>query len=495
MFYSFVNIWETALQSRGIRGKLVLSFAQKWEKEDCMKCKFCNAEMDEGAERCPVCGEEVVQKKKPKAWKIVLAVVGCVVLLAVLAGAVLYGLGVDLRPRENDIFYKDNYVVSDQKAEKKADTVIATVGNKELTNGELQIYYQRSVASFLDYYGYYASMMGLDMNKPFHEQVQDPETGLTWQQYFLKNALETWQRYATLRMLAEDEKFEGSEDTQQMLTKVQEDLKKTSESLGFSSVADMITEKMGAGATEEGYMSYLSAYYESLAYYNEVYKRLEPTDEQVETYFTENEEKFTQAGITKDGGIYVDVRHILLVPEGGSKDDNGDFIYSDEEWAACEQKAQAVLDEWLAGEATEDTFAELAGTYSVDGSKDRGGLYTNVKKGDMVKPFEDWCFDESRQVGDYGLVRSEFGYHVMFFSGSEPIWHNTAVSEYMAEHTEEFLQDGMERWPMKVNYKKMVLSGDESQEGTEPTATVPATSGTTAAEPETTTAPQESTAP
>ena len=35
----------------------------------------------------------------------------------------------------------------------------------------------------------------------------------------------------------------------------------------------------------------------------------------------------------------------------------------------------------------------------------------------MVKPFEDWCFDESRKPGDTGIVESDYGYHVMYYVG------------------------------------------------------------------------------
>ena len=36
----------------------------------------------------------------------------------------------------------------------------------------------------------------------------------------------------------------------------------------------------------------------------------------------------------------------------------------------------------------------------------------------MVTNFNNWCFDASRQVGDTGIVETEYGYHVMFFAGN-----------------------------------------------------------------------------
>ena len=50
-------------------------------------------------------------------------------------------------------------------------------------------------------------------------------------------------------------------------------------------------------------------------------------------------------------------------------------------------------------------------SYSADtGSNTNGGLYTEVYQGQMVTEFNDWCFDESRQPGDTGIVYNEGGY-------------------------------------------------------------------------------------
>ena len=127
----------------------------------------------------------------------------------------------------------------------------------------------------------------------------------------------------------------------------------------------------------------------------------------------------------------IDVRHILIQPAAGelSEDDEG---YEDEQaQLKADAKAQAddILAQWQAGEATEDTFAQLAMEHSVDGSKYVGGLYTRVYQGQMVTTFEDWCFDSSRQVGDTGIVETPYGYHVMYFSGKNlPYWQTMIAS-------------------------------------------------------------------
>lgn len=119
----------------------------------------------------------------------------------------------------------------------------------------------------------------------------------------------------------------------------------------------------------------------------------------------------------------VNVRHILIQPES---DDDSATEYTDEQWAAAEAKAQELYEQWQNGDATEDSFSELAVSNSTDtGSASEGGLYEGVYKGQMVTEFEDWCFDESRQVGDTGIVKTSYGYHIMYYVGTGDMYWRT----------------------------------------------------------------------
>ena len=115
--------------------------------------------------------------------------------------------------------------------------------------------------------------------------------------------------------------------------------------------------------------------------------------------------------------------------------------------AEAEQKAQDILDEWKAGAATEDSFAELANEYSQDpGSNTTGGLYEQVYQGQMVTEFNDWCFDPARQSGDTGIIYSDLtGYHVMYFVGFDrPYWEVQVTARLMDEDVDAFYAEKTE---------------------------------------------------
>lgn len=106
----------------------------------------------------------------------------------------------------------------------------------------------------------------------------------------------------------------------------------------------------------------------------------------------------------------VNIRHILL----------SSATYGSDE--AAKAKAEELLAGFTGGA---DAFAALANEYSEDtGSNTNGGLYENVGKGEMVESFDAWIYADGRKAGDTGIVKSDYGYHVMFFVGEGEIaWH------------------------------------------------------------------------
>ena len=129
----------------------------------------------------------------------------------------------------------------------------------------------------------------------------------------------------------------------------------------------------------------------------------------------------------------VNVRHILVKPEGGRVDENtGATVYTTEELAAAKAEAEEILNQWLAGEISEESFAALAAEISEDpGSKENGGLYEDVYPGQMVANFNDWCFAEGRKAGDTGIVESDYGCHIMFYAGDS----ETVYRDFMIKNT------------------------------------------------------------
>lgn len=448
-----------------------------------------SAQAEDNGEAAPVAeGNPNIGKPGIQATpgKIALAVAAVVVLLAILVALVVYGIGglrdekQDAVPTETDVITevpeatvettpatvpadgnpddvtcKGTYTVTDEEVLAARDAVVATVDGKELTNGVLQVYYWRAVQDFLSNYGAYAPYFGMDYTKPLDTQPA-LEENMTWQQYFLMVGLNTWHEVQSMGLEAENAGVGISKEDQAYLDGTLESLETTASQYDVT-VEELLHSNFGPGANFDDYMRYQTDYCLGVPYYYTQCDLLVPTEKDLEDFFTAHEEEYGSNDITRDG-LLVDVRHILIMPEGGTTGEDGSTTYSEEEWKACQDKAEEILSQWKSGDMTEESFAQLAEEHSTDGGSNRnGGLYENVFEGQMVPEFNDWCFDSSRKEGDTGVVKTTFGCHVMYYAGNHPQWRYYAEQDWMTEQTTTLRENMVKRHPIQVSYDKIVL--------------------------------------
>ncbi len=457
-----------------------------------MFCRKCGKELVPGKYICR-CGEDNTPHKGGFPWKVVLLTVVALAFLAVLVWLVYLGTTGVLSEKDNDVYFKGSYTVDAETAMANRETVVAVMGNDKLTNGQLQVFYGMQIIDYLRTNG-----AVFDYTQPLSGQIYDKTTGLSWEQFFLETALNTWKQYRIITNRAKEANYQLETIYQEKLDSERARLEAIAAENNFETVDALIQADMGPGCTFDDYYYYMELHYYGNLYFQDLASEIEVSMEEMEAYFVANEIELAENGITKDsgiladvrkiyikpsgggkgadnkttvyteaemtaaraeiqsildawlagdktaesfaklaeeksddantaanGGLYaylyenglteVDVRHILIMPEGGSTDSNGNASYSDSEWQTCQAKAQAILDEFLVGEQTEARFGELAKLYTKDGNGSVGGIYMDVPLNYMVKPFEEWIFDKSRQPGDTGLVKTTYGYHVMYF--------------------------------------------------------------------------------
>jgi len=155
--------------------------------------------------------------------------------------------------------------------------------------------------------------------------------------------------------------------------------------------------------------------------------------------------KVTEADVRKAyqdetaGDKTATVRHILLLTQSKS----------DSEKAEARKKIEDILAKAKAGE----DFAALAKQYSEDpGSKDNGGLYEDIVRGQMVKPFEDAAF--SVPVGQIsGVVETNYGYHILQIVDRKK---ETRPFEEIRAEIESRLKDGKQGTVVEDHIKSLM---------------------------------------
>ena len=379
---------------------------------------------------------EAPKKKKKSAGAIIAGVV--IVLLAVivvcLAAALSYVSKNGKLPSLSEI--------AEQAKEEKVDgdAVAVNVQNadgetvEEITNQQLSYYFWGEYFYYVNNYGF-SFDASLPLDEQTYQEATDSETGettvTTWEDYFLENAQNSIIQTVALKAEAESKDFAMPDDYQSEYDSVVENMASNAANAGFTDedgngdVLAYIQDSYGDNSTVESFEQYLYDSYYVSAYSDSIYQGFSFDDDQIEEYYDENADMLQSYGIEKSDLPDVNVRHILIEPEA---DEDGNI--TDDAWTAAEEKAQEVLAEWQSGDADEESFGELANTYSTDtGSNTNGGLYEDVYPGQMITEFNDWCFDASRKPGDTGIVKTSYGYHVMYFVSFTDTYYYKTVAE------------------------------------------------------------------
>ncbi len=445
-----------------------------------MRCKFCKAELSEQTTVCESCGKDNAKdsldmlQRQTRNMRRALMILLAVLALTILAVLVVFLVKGGMAPGDdstqastvatiptdgnpNDETCKGSYTATDDKVEENRDTVLAALGDAKLTNGLFNLHYWNTVYDFASQYGSYAAYWGLDFTKPLDTQTCTQfETPMTWQQAFIKRALGGWMIYQGMVNEAKEQNFVLPDYYQQLLDELPETLEEERKNTKYETVEEMLQHDYGSGCTYEDYKAYLEVYYTANAYYEHLLKTYPVTDEQVKTYYEANKEALkTRYKFETMEGPLVAVRHILIMPQSDTPNAS---TYTDDQWEACRVKAQQLYDALVAEGMTEEAFIQAAKENSKDGNAADGGIYDAVYKGQMVAEFENWCFDESRTPGSHGLVKTTYGYHLMFFvkayEGVYPPIMDGARDAQVQEYLDQLEKDSV----CDVDYKSILLS-------------------------------------
>ena len=339
-------------------------------------------------------------------------------------------------------------------AEMMTVVAINQQGEEILTNGELQIYYWLEFYSFMSTYGQYAGLMGMDVNVPLNEQAS-PLEGYTWEQYFLKAAALHYNQNYALWQKAEAEGMTLTEEEEaeiEDLSDPQGNFAQEAKKAGFDTCDAYVQANFGDGVSVENYQHYLKTFYLATRYFSDQQKLLEAdiTDDTVEAYYDENAQSYEAGGLKKVHNIAV--RHILIEPEHAENE-----TPTEEALKAAEEKANEIYAQWQK-DPTEENFGKLAGENTADpGSKDKGGLYDNVAPGQMVPEFDAWCFDPARKAGDSGIVKSQFGFHIMYFVGQTDTeqWREAARKDLLGGKMKEIMDGAVGEYPVQFDFTQV----------------------------------------
>lgn len=128
------------------------------------------------------------------------------------------------------------------------------------------------------------------------------------------------------------------------------------------------------------------------------------------------------------------------------------------------ENGQAILDEWKAGAATEESFAELCDKHNDPAAMSaEGGLLEAVTSASLPTEVSDWIHEEGRAEGDSAVIspEGEENTYVLYYKGTnEAEWilsiRQTMISQRMSEYVDGLMAEGTVDDPKgNLNYLKV----------------------------------------
>lgn len=161
-----------------------------------------------------------------------------------------------------------------------------------------------------------------------------------------------------------------------------------------------------------------------------------------------------------------DVRHILVQAETTKEDSEGNPVdlsqaEIDKNFAEAKTEAEKILKEWKDGKATEESFSKLATEKTDDtGSKETGGLYEDITSTSSYVPeFLDWAL-ASHKKGDTGIIKTDYGYHIMYFVGADKTekWEKDVRDAIASKEFNDFSTELYDDISEKINKTEFIMN-------------------------------------
>lgn len=342
--------------------------------------------------------------------------------------------------------------------------VIAQIGDTKLTNEALAVWYWAAAAQ----YQASGKTPAPDFDAPLDSQPYEADTTVgSWQQYFLRQALNAWHTAAALNQQSLEVPLnlepEYQPDPEKYATYM-DGMPATKFLYGYNrfyspntmhqAYLDSLPDTLKALAGEKGFGDTAAMAQDAFGTTQAALTDMAQLLNRAYMYFTTLTYDLSQPEVayteSTDGDYLVNIKHILLKTDGKT---------AEETLAAFRKEAKTRLQPLTQTEQkSEAAFKDLAHLYSQDGASALdGGGYNRVKKGELPAELDAWCFDPARQSGDTTAITDDDGVHILYFSGRLEEAEVAAADESLAAQEADLLEQARTAYPVKFAYDQIAL--------------------------------------
>lgn len=378
------------------------------------------------------------------------------------------------------------------------------VGGHDITRLEYDYHFNMAYDEYLNTYGSYLPMMGLDTTRALDKQAYSDT--LTWQDYFDQLAVDSLQHNKALLNEATAAGF--TYDTAKDYETFVEAMKAGAAQQNVT-VNKYYKLNFGKYATASNMKPFVEESYFVAAYYNAIAGEKGASEDEIQAYYEANRKEYDRvdylcttikAEVTEtstddeiatamaDAKAKAEDALEVIGEEGeevnsmlyGSVDsslrdwmfdesrkegdttiaENADshtyFVvmykdrYRDENPTASVRSiltttvsGEDILKEYITMGSTEEAFIDLARKYSEDAyTSATGGLYEELGKSATETDLNTWIFDEDRKPGDVTIIKEDTSTYVLYYiEKGRPSWQARIGSTLLGENLTEYLTE------------------------------------------------------
>lgn len=275
-----------------------------------------------------------------------------------------------------------------------ANSAFVKINGEDVSRVEFDYNYNIVKNNYMDTYGTYFSMIGMDANSDMSE-LQYSDT-LTFEDHFEQETVNNIIQGKALKAEAEAAGF--TYDTEQEYEEFKANLKEYAATMGLSA-REYVKQAYGSYATLSNIKETVKEALYTNAYYNHVQEANAPSDDEIQAYYEANKNSFDSVD------YYVTMVQAELPTEPTELADTTEET-STENYEPSEAEIEKAM-----ADAKEKADAAVA-TVTTEGTLNEG-----IKYDSMVSVIRDWLFDASRAEGDTTVIEDTANnqYYVLSF--------------------------------------------------------------------------------
>lgn len=387
----------------------------------------------EGSDKKTVAARKEAEKKRKD--KVKWTIIGCVVFVFIVA--IIY--------LNSGMFFRNATAVSVDIPEYQGEDFTVAADTVDFSVAEVNYMFRFNYNQFMNSYGSYASMFGLDSSKPLKSQecTMTGEEDYTWYDYFMDSAKSQLQSYALTAAYAKAAGIEVSDEALASIDETVASLTESAKENGYNSLKSFLSTNYGRGCNEQVFRDIVKLELVSEAVQDTVMNAKDYSAQEIKDHY---------ATIADDYDNYSYAYYLVAAETEEAAEGEEVPAPTDEAMAAAKETAQQIKDAVEAGDL-ESAVIAVCGEDVVpvhdeetEGEAEEGHVHTasttmtDVQGQTIDSAIAEWLKSENRQAGEMEVIESEgVGYYVVIFNDRHTVTEPTEESgdvpycDYIAE--------------------------------------------------------------